>query len=274
MSFVGGWKKASLYDPATGDVAQINKIATEHSEWVDEPMRTEHTKGALYGGTENRATVGFFESDTALLNKIEDWQDGNTPLCLVIVGEQGNVIWHKPRSVHFVRNIGTDARTGLETHLISLESFGVPDKIWSGVNLLNGFAHVHGFDYGWSDENPNADGIASGWESGVTGTFANNEQTIDGDMYIEAVFPVSGVDLRGKVAVLSSAGTYNNYILQNDYDDVELSSDSESAGTLVSGVTQSGIWKIRFGIEQTASGDITFKNPFMRVDKKDRYVRY
>jgi hypothetical protein len=132
MKFKGAWKRISIFDPETGDVAQVNKVATEFTEMTKETIKNETSTGLIFGGYICDLTAGLLESGG--VDQIEQWMNGHVEVHAVVEGGR-NVLWLDKSESNFQRAVQVDARNGVQTHQISLQSVGGAPMIHEVANL-------------------------------------------------------------------------------------------------------------------------------------------
>lgn len=135
----GGWKKSAVWNPANGDVVQLNLLSTEFSDLAMENIKAETPTGSAFGGRNYPIIVGFLEDDG--LAQLHTWMQGFTPINMAVFAPKGRqIIARENEQIHVVRGAGVDARSGLDIHRIEYEAIGEnPDVVWK-QNVAEGIS--------------------------------------------------------------------------------------------------------------------------------------
>lgn len=128
-----GWKRASLYDPATGTIVQFNHLSASASSWDSPNINSETSTGLLHAHRNPQAVIGFFDSDD--LAQLATWAEAGTILRAAIEGLVQNVLWKVSEEVQFERGVTADARSGAEIHQINIQTISDFSEIEELVNL-------------------------------------------------------------------------------------------------------------------------------------------
>lgn len=241
-----GLTKAAIFDPATGDVVQFNKIAAELTEFVKEPITTETSTGLIHGGFDSRMILGFM--DAAGLSQLETWQNSTTQLQAVAAGTSF-IKWAEPETISVERSVGVNARDGVTIHQSSIEHVSYSPDIFAFVNLIKAGADAFSvFDDG-------------------------------ADFQYDLIFPVKGVTFTAS-ADYSSHST--NTLLKIDFLDFSGAGISTSSETVtgngrfsVSGVAPANTYKVVVTFDASSNftaGNVT--NRAIRPGNKSAHTDY
>lgn len=134
---IRGWRKASFFDPATGDVVQVNKIMPEFSSWEPDVIRTEDTIGSVYGGKMLPLVIGSTNVDQAKKDQLTAWMDAGIDIQAVVYNPMGkNIQWLTGEELFYIPAAGSDARQGAAVHQMQLDFTGVGSAIYQRRNLI------------------------------------------------------------------------------------------------------------------------------------------
>ena len=158
-----GWRKASIYDPATGTTVQINNIATEGTSLTIENVTADTTSSRIYGGKSYTLSLSFY--DDAGASQLLAWTQDFTPVRVVIAGAGNNLQWYEDTLITFYKQPRTDKRTGLSMYTIEMEHISDNPAIYENQNLM---AYLGNIDSG-SFQFPIAD-IPITFSANATGT--------------------------------------------------------------------------------------------------------
>lgn len=278
-----GFFKASVYNPATGDVVQFNKIATEFTEFTKEPITTDTSTGQIFGGFDSRLVIGFVEVDG--LEQLEQWEIEATELNAVVAGVT-NVLWYEDVTITVERSVGVNARDGVSIHQVVLEHVSYQPAIQASTNLLNAAVKTQGFLRGWADSD--SDNIADGYSlfQATADSFTNDEQTISGSgfaqVFLPFAFPISGLSvLLSSLIVKDHTEGSDVGVEQQDYSGTILVNNAVAVTsnvnrTEVSATLQANIYNIscRIVLASNATGSDTqiVSNPALRLDNSGKYI--
>lgn len=119
---IGGWERAAVYDPATGDTVQFNKLSADASDFNHPNITNETASGQIYGGRDIELIIGFFESDG--ISQLETWMNDGTPIQAVVEGTSQDVLFHESEEPDFERGVLANARDGVAGHVVTLITVG------------------------------------------------------------------------------------------------------------------------------------------------------
>lgn len=238
---IGGWIRGSLYDPATGDTVQFNRISTDISEFNFPNVENETATGVIYGGKDIELMIGFLESDG--LAQLKTWLEDGTPLQAFIEGENQNIVWEESEELIFERGVNPNARDGVTVHMAQLVN--VSDD--PNIDPITNIAQLSQYSFGGS---------------------LNDEEI---PMPIEGATVQAGADYAG---VTSTTLT----IEALDFAGSVLDSTTTSVGAdgrfTASLLLPSNTYKINVEFNSGSDGGITLSNETVRLDGDSSFVTY
>lgn len=281
---ISGLRRASWYDPTTGDVWEADAIG-EDGEFYSQELETQDTLPTgeqPYASDESHCEVIVY--DRAVVHELEAMQRANQRVCMVAAGVQENIQWYERSLVKVQKRFGFQAG-GRNGALVTMHRKGHGQHdIHSAVNLLA--------PWGWADEDGN--GLVDDWKQTANSfndlsdlTFASGEQQFSSDLNNQGiegpigriVFPVT-VDVRMGFDVVSSAGDVEVQFEKSNFADTLRSA---SVAVLSSGDSPIRVdetlsmtrYGLRIGVIAKALGEmVTVANPSIRVDDSKTYVTY
>ncbi len=273
-----GIKKAAIFDPATGTVVQLNKIAPEGEFKIREPIEVEDAKGGtVYAGDDSAITITAF--DLSAFTQLETWMNNETPVQMVIEGVEEHILWYESVPMVVKKNYGS-APGQVNSLSITFTKKGGMHKIYSFKNLL--LAAVGGAWPKDDDSNGRVDGLTFSVASGTPPNYSiasSSYQRISslGSAVVTGkasiVFPISGVNLVAFNNIYSNANTFNsNTLTVKNYAGTTLVSDADSnvANTLTA-TTPANTYTIEFeffnlSLSATAGTLTDVAVPFLGTD--------
>jgi hypothetical protein len=136
MKVINGLRKVAVYDPVTRDVVLLSQISPE-SSITPALVTTETTTGRLMGGNDHDYTIAFFDGDTAIHDQFIQWENDDTPVCMVFLFASGVRFVSDPQPITgFIDSLATNARDGVSPLTIGYQSIGFSRDIHFGVNVL------------------------------------------------------------------------------------------------------------------------------------------
>jgi hypothetical protein len=139
MNQLSAWRKASFFDPDTGDVVQFNHLIPDQSSWKADPIKTEDTLGSVYGGREYALEVGAVDIDGDKQDLLRQWTTAATPIQAAVANMGGkNVLWQQGEDLFFTPPAATKASDGAAPGQCQLYYTGVGSAITERRNLLGG----------------------------------------------------------------------------------------------------------------------------------------
>lgn len=197
FSIANGWKKGTIYDPATGDRIQFNKLDREITIYEPEVIKQEHTFGSYQAA--ERVRYGLGGPDFEGFDLAMTWKRTATPLNVVAYNPSGKNLqaYEDVLIDELVENYSPTREDGDSSWGLQFEAVGEALNIHTNVNLL-AFA-------GWQDADAN--NIPDGYNSSATpvsfigGTYEGNYSDANATL-IAVIFPISGITgtLSGSVA--------------------------------------------------------------------------
>lgn len=130
-----GWRRAAVFNPATGDTVQSNRISTEFSAFNHPNITSETTVGMIFAGKDIQLLIGILESDG--LAQLESWMLAHTNLRAVVYGTNESVFFFEDSEVLFERGVGVNARDGVAVHQTSMSTIGSNAVAFPLVNALS-----------------------------------------------------------------------------------------------------------------------------------------
>ena len=271
MRSYAGIKVASIYDPATGIVVQVNTLLPD-SEFYKRPVKAPHPLGETVVGYDCFLRLSFFDQTSKA--QLETWANARTPLRVVCVGVDKHIQWYESVPIAFTAETIFDAKTGINRSYIEMSFFGANPAVYSNVNLL---AYL-----GWADTVVN--NLADNYTlTGATAvSFTSLVQTIGNvigtnGVYADVQFPVSGITLVPSFDVTALHSVDLNHrmqILNRNFAAGTISTtnvDSTSTG-IKSGAnaTPAGIYTMRFFPiigNGGSAGNVAGRNPALTVGR-------
>jgi hypothetical protein len=136
MKAINGLRKVAVYDPATRDVVLLSLISPE-STIAPSLVTTDTATGRVMGGADHAYTIAFFDGDTAVHDQLIQWENADTPVCLVLLFGSGVRFFSDPQPIAgFIDSLATNARDGVSPLNFSIQSIGFSRNIHYGVNVL------------------------------------------------------------------------------------------------------------------------------------------
>ena len=113
MNQLAGATIVSVFDPATGDTVQLNKISAEASDFDPEAIGTITTNSTTHGGHTVGPTVVFLDSDQEIIDQLNEWSLSGIELGMMMVGAGLFRPMYSYGSIHAVPGYQPNARDGL-----------------------------------------------------------------------------------------------------------------------------------------------------------------
>jgi hypothetical protein len=254
---VSGLKIVSVYDPATGTVVQLNKIAPD-GEFKKEALYSETTKdGLLYAGDDS--SFEFLAFDDTGFDQLETWMKTLTPVRLVTYGVEDNILWYEDATITVKRSFGfkVGQRNGFT---VKISKSGGEHAIYIGANIFAAYP-------GWKDTNLDnvVDGYSNSGSAARTPYFGDGKQrfllTTTGSLYFSKnlIYPIAGAELSYFINKGSNdTGGYRYQITFESFANAVLS-DNYFTDNIVQNIkTSVNSWKITCyfaTVENLASGN-------------------
>ena len=277
MKLISGVQKAAVYDPATGAVVQLNRLAPDTEVKVREPVEMElGTGGTIYSGEESQFTLVSF--DVPAYAQLKNWQDSHTLLRAVLLGVENHLLWYDDVEISVEPHY--EGITGkLNMLSLTMKKKSAEQKIYNVKNLLIGAVGNP-----WpkdTDSNGLVDGMDYSLVSGAAPNFRidyNRYQAMEsagaGEVVLsmEIEFPLSGVNLFAFPGIYLNDNTFNSHILKAlDYSGAVIASATDvNPENLLQLQTPSNTYKLRYELADItlgAAGMLTeFSVPYVGID--------
>lgn len=128
-----GWKRGAIYNPATGTVVQLGKLANEGTSYAEETINTDTTQSNVYGGKIVTVQLAFFDSSGYA--QLQEWAEADTPVRAVVEGG-ANLQWYESVPIKALKMLTPDKRTGLNMYQVTLFFASDNPAIYTNQNLL------------------------------------------------------------------------------------------------------------------------------------------
>lgn len=280
------FKAASIYDPATGDKAQMNTLLAPETKFYEpEIIEQPITNGAYQSGW--RYKVDFASSDWDAYDQLRAFKDANTNVRAVAAGAgkgSKNLQWYESVEIAELRRVPKGLRSEGDSYfLVSLVFIGGENAaIYNNVNLLHQ-ANVNGVTVtGFVDGD--ADGLADGWTTSniQTKTFATGVQNLTTSnttisYFRRAIeFPIPDISFRFRVTGTLNSGGANIKVEQDNFAGSELTESQVSFTTgnmTVLDKTYSGTYKVICSAPAVILiFDVDVTDLSLRVDGSSEYI--
>ena len=279
---VHGLDVLSVYDPATGEVVQLNTLGDGSEVQAAHPLDGDGgvktpTGSPYYGGDHSRLSVVFV--DEGAYETLALWQRQGRLLSFAGAGPAGALLWYERDLIRVRPETVKGASGGARGWILEAERRGHgAHRIWLNEGVLAGIvgplATPSGLGTGWQVSG--MDVAAVDPASGSVRLHDNNTQSVRSLSVAPVVFPVSGVTLTMSTGQTGATGAHGMELICGGFGGGFLSGVYPSpAGTQhparVAGsiVTPPGIWQIRINmlIAQSAFGgaDVTIYRPALRL---------
>lgn len=130
---IAGWKKAVVYDPATGNLVQFNTLSLDGCSWDPQNIKNETPTGSAFGGRNRPLAIGFLDTDG--LTQIKSW-GGKTLLNAVVLVPGGqHILFRENEPFFYTPGGGVNTRDGAVQHVVDAEAHGEDPAVHQKKNL-------------------------------------------------------------------------------------------------------------------------------------------
>lgn len=285
------WKKASVYDPATGDVALMTTLIGGDTFLApQEEITQETTNGNYLTGYRHRVQIA--SSDWDAYATLVGFVAAHTKVQAVASAESlncANLQWYESVKIKSLHKVPKPRRADGDSHFIVILEFEGDENaaIFNNVNLLHQVNVSGKIITGWVDND--GDGVADGYtKAGGTGTFALSTQSISASADIiflnrSIKFPIFANKLTLSVDRIKLHGFGANQLLSSltQFNESEVAAfvsviSSTGRRVLESLVTSPSFYMISIRIARvaniTALDEVQEKNPCLRTDGSSEYI--
>ena len=279
------WKKASVFNPLTGDVALMTTLIGSETFLAPLEEITQETTNGNYI-SQWRHRVQFACSDWDAYDTLKGFKDGHIAVQAVAAAEIlecANLQWYESVKIKELRKVPKPRRADGDSHFIVILEFEGDENaaIFNNVNLLHQ-ANVNGVVVtGFVDGD--GDGIADGYST----SGAMNLNFLDGQQSIESlsdvltkftktiIFPLP-IEILWRFDAVKNSGFANDKVLGYDFSNTLIINNESSLNT--------GIEKIKIELPQsiysivlgspsvTTAYDIIVSKPCLRTDGSSEYI--
>jgi len=253
---LSGIKKAAVYDPATKTVVRLDKLLTDGG-FTPGILTTEDSVGnQRFSGID--CSFDCRAADATGYAQLETWMKNRTPVKLVVLGIEENLLWYEPAVITVKNNY--DVAVG------KLNGFTISIKYKGGSNLIKTINNLVLANSLWQDANADGKVDAFTFQAGTyTASYANDEQVLTAvgvenkQIYALIEFPIAGADITSSFVSSLNQNTLNSVVLQAlDKDSNVLASTSLAAGP-DNLITPASTYYLKYVIDLdfTAEGNVT-----------------
>lgn len=198
MPVINGIRAVVVYDPATGDTAQIAKPVAGTFDFTKTPLDLGERgpMGNLLDQADSSAIRFQFLDDGTVTDQLLKWRAARTRVSLIAVGDSVCVQWYEKDHFSLQRaSLGGMATGRADKYTFEMVRQGHgKHAIYQQANLLGHLAGLGGGAWNYTGSN----GIADGYSSTGAGTHSwlnPNTQQIDHNLqdhgiYADIVFPI------------------------------------------------------------------------------------
>ena len=231
-----GIQKVSVYDPATGDVVQINNVNPD-AEFADGVFEVEDGKGRiLFGGKD--PVFEFMSFDLAGFAQLETWMEDETPVRLVTLGIEQHILWYESSLITVRKNYGAQV-AGRNGYTVKIQSKGGTPNILMGTNILN---------------------MVNGWLDFDTDNEADN---------YEVSGSISADDFSANVQTLVTSGSQTGVAFRTDtFIIYPIANAKMQISSRVDTLTNGSVLIIEAEIQNFASGSLADESALLSVNFK------
>lgn len=236
------WKKASVFNPLTGDVALMTTLIGGETFLAPQEEITQQTTNGNYV-SQWRHRVQFACSDWDAFDTLQGFKDGHIKVQAVAAAESlncANLQWYESVKIKELRKVPKPRRADGDSHfIVVLEHEGDENAaIFNNVNLLhqtnvngvvvNGFVDNDGDDLadGWTTTANYKDFTAGVQTIGRTGSTASVSFELTG-----IIFPIPNLDLTYSDEWTEEGFSSVQRVTQRDFSGTSLGTKENSANT-------------------------------------------